>query len=131
MKLREKMAFIILAVIFIAATAVSLYESPAKKVPHVTMVSSFDIRHVDSLYDFQNQTIDSIQVTTWTNLTYVMKRDASGIHVQIRDDANKLLTETTCGDFRIYYVPESWSPDQVQLQSCAPGEETYTLGSIQ
>lgn len=131
MRYREKIALTIFAVIFIAAVGLSLFDWPTKKVAHVTMISSYDIQHVDALYEFENKRIDNIKVTTWTQLTFTMKRDKSGIHVQIRDEKNNLLTETTCGDFRIYYVPESWSPDQVQLQSCSPGEETYTLGSIQ
>lgn len=131
MRQREKIVVIIFAAIIIAATGLFLYDSLAKKVPHVTMVSSFDIRHVDSLYGFKDKRIDTIKVTTETSLTYTMERDKSGIHVQIRDEENNLLTETVCGEFRIYYVPESWSPDKVELQSCASGEGTYTLGSIQ
>ncbi|WP_252504451.1 hypothetical protein [Sporosarcina sp. Marseille-Q4943] len=127
---REKVAITIFATVIVLAIGLSLYDWPSRKIPHVTMISSYDIRNVGSLYDFKDKRIDNIKVTTWTNLTYSMKRDESGIHVQIRNEENKLLTETTCGDFLIYYVPESWSPDQVQLQSCKPGEETYTLGSI-
>lgn len=119
------------AAIFIVAAGWSLAEWPPKKVVHVKMISSFDIQHVDALYDFAADRIDHLKVTTWTQLTYTMQRDQDGIHVQIRDGDDNLLTETTCGDFRIFYVPESWSPDQVQLQDCAPGEEIYTLGSIQ
>ena len=130
MRYSEKIAVTILAVIILVPTSLSLYDGPAKKVPHVTMVSSDDIQYADSLYDFENKRIDKIKVTTSINHTYTMERDTSLIHVQIRDEKNNLLTETTCVDFRIYYVPESWSPDQVQLQSCAPGEESYTLGSI-
>ncbi|WOV86857.1 hypothetical protein QWT69_13395 [Sporosarcina oncorhynchi] len=67
---REKTAITILAVIILVPTGLSLYDVPAKKAPHVTMVSSDDIQHADSLYDFENKRIDKIKVTTSISHTY-------------------------------------------------------------
>jgi len=127
---REKIIITIFAAVIVMAIGLSLYDLPSKKIPHVTMISSYDIRNVESLFDFEKERIQNIKVTTWDNLTYIMKRDESWIHVQIRDEENKLLTETTCGDFLFYSEPQSWSAERVQLKSCKPGQETYDLGAI-
>ncbi|WP_239431848.1 hypothetical protein [Sporosarcina sp. ACRSL] len=127
---REKIALTIFAAIIALPIGLSLYDVPSKKIPHVTMISSHDIRNVNALYDFKQKRIHEIKVTTWYNQTFSMKRDDSGIHVQIRNEEDELITETTCGDFSIHYVPQSWSPDVVVLQYCKPGNESYRLGSI-
>ena len=127
---REKIVITIFAAVIVLAIGLNLSSWPQKDIPHVTMYSSYDIRNVESLFNFEGESIQKIKVTTWGNLTYLMKRDESGIHVQIRNEENELLTETTCGDFLFYYEPYSWSLERVQLQSCKPGQEIYDLGGI-
>ena len=100
--------------------------------PHVIMNGSHGIINEKALSDFKNgfNSTNKVKVTTFNGLNYILIRKKSNIQIDIFNDEDEFLGETTCGKLDYYYEPYSYSSERVQLQDCSPGQEVYDLGAI-